>query len=287
MDTDLQHCVDLVRRHDRDRFLTVQFAPAPARAALYALYAFNHEVARAPEASAEPLVARMRVQWWRDALDAIGAGRPPDHPVAVALARALDNGSAADGRARGLFNALLDARDADADGGAVPEDMAQLERYLDATAGGLGVLALGLLNETAGDGATRAARHAGLAWGLTGVIRALPFQAARRRCLLPRALCDAAGLDVEALFAGRRPAGTAVVAAALAKRAREHAAAARQERAALSPRALAAVLPVTLADGHLARLAAVGFDPYHPAVARPTGPGGVLRLIWRGWRGRY
>jgi hypothetical protein len=39
----------LVRRHDRDRFLTVLFAPLPHRAALLALYAFNYEIARTRE----------------------------------------------------------------------------------------------------------------------------------------------------------------------------------------------------------------------------------------------
>lgn len=277
------HCVGLVRRHDRDRFLTIQFAPPQARAGLYALYAFNYELARAPESTNEPLLARMRVQWWSDALDGIVQGHPPDHPVARALADVAAGG----GLARARLDALLDARAADAEGGADIADMADLEGYLGATSAGLGALALDLVDPDAGEAVRRAVHHTGLAWGLTGILRAVPFQAARRRCLLPRTVCGEAGLDVEALFAGRKATGVASAVRAVAARAEEHMRAARRERAAVSALTLAAVLPVTLAESHLARLAKAGYDPFHPAVSRPTGPSAVARLIWRGWRGRY
>lgn len=283
MTTSDPHCVDLVRRHDRDRFLTVQFAPAEARAGLYALYAFNHEVARAPESTNEPLLARMRVQWWADAMDGIVQGQPPDHPVARALGVLAERGVLE----RTTLDALIDARASDAAGERSPADMNALEDYLDATAAGLGALALAAIDPDAGAGARRAVRHAGLAWGLTGLLRALPFHAARRRCFLPRALCAEAGVDVEALLAGRRQEGVARVVRTLAAQADEHVRAARRERDAISARSLAVVLPVTLAESHLHRLAKAGNDPFHPAIARPTGPGGVLRLIWRGWRGRF
>src|ERR1700757_2946478 len=39
----------LVRRHDRDRYQTALFAPAARREALFALYAFNYEIARGRE----------------------------------------------------------------------------------------------------------------------------------------------------------------------------------------------------------------------------------------------
>jgi NADH dehydrogenase [ubiquinone] 1 alpha subcomplex assembly factor 6 len=61
----------MVRRHDRDRFLTTLFAPAAERQALLALYAFNHEVAKTREVVSEPMLGRIRLQWWRDSLDQI------------------------------------------------------------------------------------------------------------------------------------------------------------------------------------------------------------------------
>ena len=52
------HCETLVRAADKDRFLATLFAPAEHRGALYALYAFNVEVARVREAIREPWRAR-------------------------------------------------------------------------------------------------------------------------------------------------------------------------------------------------------------------------------------
>ena len=45
MEENYRHCEGLVRAADKDRFLASLFAPAEKRAPLFALYAFNHEIA--------------------------------------------------------------------------------------------------------------------------------------------------------------------------------------------------------------------------------------------------
>jgi phytoene synthase len=59
-------CAALVERGDPDRFAAVMAAPLAARGRLWPLYAFNLEVARAPWLTKEPMIAEMRLQWWRD-----------------------------------------------------------------------------------------------------------------------------------------------------------------------------------------------------------------------------
>ncbi|MDE1903717.1 MAG: squalene/phytoene synthase family protein, partial [Alphaproteobacteria bacterium] len=54
-----------VRQHDRDRFATAMFAPEPRRENLFALYAFNYELAKVRESVREPMMGRVRLQWWR------------------------------------------------------------------------------------------------------------------------------------------------------------------------------------------------------------------------------
>ena len=49
------HCEALVRAGDKNRFLATLFAPQKYRRALYALYAFNLEVARTREQAREPM----------------------------------------------------------------------------------------------------------------------------------------------------------------------------------------------------------------------------------------
>ena len=55
------------------------------RRALYALYAFNLEVARIRELAREPMPGEIRLQWWRDVLRGAGQGEVDAHPVAAAL----------------------------------------------------------------------------------------------------------------------------------------------------------------------------------------------------------
>jgi phytoene/squalene synthetase len=85
----LTACAALVERGDPDRFRAAMAAPPPARNVLFPLYAFNLEVARAPQVASEPLIGEMRLQWWRDALAEIAAGGPVRrHEVTTPLALA-------------------------------------------------------------------------------------------------------------------------------------------------------------------------------------------------------
>ena len=51
----LSHCAAEVREHDPDRYLATLFAPADAREALFALYAFDHEITRVRRVVSEPV----------------------------------------------------------------------------------------------------------------------------------------------------------------------------------------------------------------------------------------
>ena len=79
------HCEALVRAADRERFLTALFAPANRRNALFALYAFNVEIARVREAVRDPLAGEIRLQWWSDALAGSARGDAEANPVMAAL----------------------------------------------------------------------------------------------------------------------------------------------------------------------------------------------------------
>ena len=78
-------CVDLVRTHDRDRYIATLFAPDDVRPHLFALYAFGLEIARIPVLVSEPMIGEIRLQWWLDTLTAIENGQAVDHPVAQAF----------------------------------------------------------------------------------------------------------------------------------------------------------------------------------------------------------
>ena len=145
---------ELARQHDPDRFFTTLFAPAAARPALWALYAFNHEIARARETVREPMMAMIRLQWWREVVE----GQAKRHEVATPLRVAIDAGMV---READLL-ALIDAREEDE-----PEADDAWLTYVDQTAGALAVAA----GHALGAVDTTAIRAAGLAYGAAGVLR--------------------------------------------------------------------------------------------------------------------
>lgn len=163
-DDDLTACAALVERGDPGRFAATMAAPVAARPALFAIYAFNVEVTRAPRVTAEPMIAGMRLQWWRDALAEIAAGGPVRrHEVATPLSRVLDARGAA------LLDDLVVARWRDCE--AAPfEDTAQLLDYLDKTSAHLLLAAARAL----GDVPEGPVRAAGLALGVANWLRAVP-----------------------------------------------------------------------------------------------------------------
>ena len=174
-DDDLNACAALVQRGDPERFMAAMAAPVAARAVLFPLYAFNVEISRAPWASAEPMIAEMRLQWWRDVLESIAAGRPVErHEVVAPLARVLDAALA------GALDDAVVARRWDIYGDRFA-DVDELERHIDRTAGTL----MWVAARTLGPADESVVRDFAVASGLANWLRAVPGYRARGRDPLP------------------------------------------------------------------------------------------------------
>ncbi len=266
----LSYCAAEVRRADYDRFLTVLFAPAAAREHLFALYAFNHEVAKVRETVSEPMLGQIRLAWWREAIAGIYEGKSQAHAVVEALAAAI----AAMPPARAGFEALLDAREFDLAGRA-PATLAELEQYCEGTSSQLLWLAADLLGAKAE--ATRTAlRPLGIAWALTGLIRAIPFHARGGRQYVPAETAAAAGLAEGALFALTPSAELRRAVAMLAAVAERHLDAARAA-APVERAARPLMLFGALARAYLRLLRRRGYEVMgRPVELSPVGK--ILRL---------
>jgi len=105
-------------------------------------------------------------------------------------------------------------------------------------------------------------RQAGLAYGLTGLLRALPFHSGRHKLYLPLDLLSALNLTPEDFFhlAPNEPRLKSAVRQ-VALRARDHFLAAR--RAPKPGAALAAILPAALVPVYLRKLDAGRDVPIH------------------------
>lgn len=276
----LSYCAAEVRRHDPDRFLCALFAPADRREDLLALYAFNLELARAREQVSEAMLGRIRLQWWREAVEEIYSGTPRRHAVIQPLQAAAQR----HGLDRASFDRMIDAREADMDG-KPPGDLAALEEYADGTAGTLAALALGVLGVTR-DPARRAARHVALAWALTGLLRATAFHARAKRQYLPRDLMDRHGASQAELFELRAHPALSAVARDVAQAARKHLAAARSLRGEVKRAARPVLLPAVLAERYLKTLEREGCDPLSPALIE-RGKFAAWRVTAAALFGRY
>lgn len=85
------HCEALVREHDKDRFLAALFASRDKRQALFALYAFDIEIARIPLIVRQPMAGEVRLQWWCEILAGDREEEARATPVALALCQTLQN----------------------------------------------------------------------------------------------------------------------------------------------------------------------------------------------------
>lgn len=280
IDGEAAYCIDQIRAFDKERFLASLFAPACSRAPLAALYAFDLELSRIRTRAREPLIGLMRLQWWRDAIDQIYAGRAPAHPVAKALAGAIRRY----GLPRDAFTPHFAAREREMTDEPLP-DLAALIDHVQATTVPIAALALTVLGCGSGE-EQAAARDVAIGWALAGLLRALPTDARARTLAVPRALAQAAALThVDLSRASVRPQlrnAVGVVAAA----ARAHLAQGRQRRRAVSPRALPVLLWASYAEGHLNDLARAGFDPFAVRPQRRA-PWRMIAAAVNHARGRY
>lgn len=165
----LQACAAWVQRGDPDRFAATLAAPPAARAKLWPIYAFNLEVARAPWVSTQPLIAEMRLQFWRDVLV---ADKPPAHEVAGPLHALLaqTQGLAA------LLDKIVEARRRDITREAFAS-AAEFDAYIEETSATL--LWAAALTLGADPDAETAFRALGWAAGLANYLRAVPALSAR------------------------------------------------------------------------------------------------------------
>lgn len=165
-------CAALLKKADPDRFLSVMAAPPAARAVLFPIYAFNVEVARAPWVTEESMIAEMRLQWWRDALEEIGSvGSVRRHEVVTPLAEVISPVDVP------VLDKLVSARRWDIYKDPF-EDETHFRDYLTATSGGLLQVAGRALGA---EGHDPALARFGYAIGLANWFIAVPELEARGR----------------------------------------------------------------------------------------------------------
>lgn len=224
MDRDAaDHCRDLVRQHDRDRFLTALFAPEKHRDALMALYAFDVEIRRVAGIVSDPMPGEIRLQWWSDALGAIEHGSIEGHPVAAALRATIDSYALP---VQPLLD-LIEAHRFDLYNDPMPS-LTDLEGYAGETVSAILQLSALVLSHQSGPGTADVSGladisgHAGAAIGICRILRALPRDVAAHRIYLPADVLARHGLDRDDLLQGREQARVRAVVGEMCEHVRHH-----------------------------------------------------------------
>ncbi|CAG8440960.1 4292_t:CDS:2 [Dentiscutata heterogama] len=258
----IKYCSDLVRKHDPENYLVSMFYPKHLQKVYYTIRAFNLELVMVRDSVSNPQIGKIRMQFWRDTIDNVFKGKPPQQPIAQALFNALETC-----RLSPLFfKRVIDEREANLDD--LPYfSIKDLESYGENTASCLLYLHLESLNVKDMQ-ADHAASHIGKAIGIVTILRAFPYLASKRRMLLPTELIAKHNISQEEIFRSGPVKGLDDVVFEIATLAHDHLLTARSFLPYIPGQALPALLSAVPCDLYLKRLEKYNFNVFEPKVNR-------------------
>ncbi|MCL6229810.1 phytoene/squalene synthase family protein [Bartonella bilalgolemii] len=190
----LPYSLDILRNTDRDRYISVLFAPKQKRRALAALYAFNAEVARIRESVRDPLIGEIRLRWWRDSIANDEEQNIESNPILNDLLKTITLFKLS----KTAFLHYCDARIFDLYNNPIIT-IHDLETYCSKTASTILQLSCQILDFDMEPNFTDACKYGGIAQALSGILRLLPLMQSRYQCYFPNDMLEALGISREEL----------------------------------------------------------------------------------------
>lgn len=262
-----------------DGELAALFAPEAARAALIGLYRWHEEIAALPLRISEPMIGAMRIEWHREAVEALFAD-----PVVVRRNPVIEGLSLAVHHAGGPqpeeLNAILDAHGADFEGRRF-ENLADLTDHAAATDGRIARIAARMLDP---GNFHPGAASAGLFCGRVRLLRQFPVRAGRQLAVVPEDALSGTGMNAARLATGRETDAARAALEPVCQAAHEDFRAARADMRGLPVAQFPAILPAALAAQSLKHLRRQR-DPYRPS-GEPGPMARQVRLIRASLTGR-
>ncbi|KAI1313390.1 NADH dehydrogenase (ubiquinone) complex I, assembly factor 6 [Mortierella claussenii] len=257
-----------------------------------ALRAFNIELASIRESVSNTDIGRMRMQFWRDSLDKVFAGTPPQQPVALALAYAIQEqelhhqqtgsqGTSDPEMSLIWFKRMITERERNL---SDPQFMTlgEMETYCENTFGSLLYLQLESVGVKSLE-ADHAASHLAKAMGIATMLRAFPFHMQQNRMIIPAEITANHNLSQETLF--RNPTITPALQDAtleVATAAHVHLATAQSYMDNLPKSSLPVLLAGIPAESYLNRLQEADFNPLAPGIQQREWY--LPAKLWYRWR---
>ncbi|QRV77564.1 Squalene/phytoene synthase [Ceratobasidium sp. AG-Ba] len=270
------YCRELVRKHDYEAYLCSYFYPRAAQPGYFALRAFNVELAMIRETVSRPIIGKMRMQFWKDAIDSIAKNRPVKHPIAIALHEASQTAN--------LPAYHLKRMETDLERDSY-QTLADVTQYAESTSSTLMYLLLNLLHQGTSDTSTHAASHVGIAHSFSVLLRGLPFHASRRRMVIPAEITAKYQVQQEEVFrVGGHAARIDDAVFEFATVANDNLLTAREsfKDSKVPAEAMPAFLLAVPVASYLTRLESVNFDAFAPQLQ--TKEWKLPFNIWRAFR---
>ena len=270
----LAEATELLRQHDRDRFLASLLFPAEYREDAAILYAFNAEISRIRDVVSEPIPGEIRLQWWRDAIKEKSADARAN-PLAALLLDVIEKHDLSDE----TFDKILLARAFDLYHDPMPT-MADFEVYAGETTSLLFQLSALIASNDQQNALADAAGHAGVAYTLMVTLRNIGADARRGQVFLPSDQFAAFGAARDDLTEGKMSPALREAIAHFSNLAREHRDKALNAARRLPRDVQPVFLPIVLIEPYL-KLIEKNIDTLLDAPIQLS----QLKAQWALWRG--
>jgi len=277
MSSSLLFCVSQVKKNDYYRYLCCLLCNDNIRDRLFAIYAFNNEIAKIKDIISEPMAGHIRLQWWRDAIDEIYNGAPVKHrhEIVDALYRVVSEVDIS----KELFDNLIDAREADIEF-STPDNMDVLKNYAIGTSSNLFYLLMAAAG-VSDSHAKEAAYYGGISYAIIGIMRSMKYNAYHRRVMFPQDLLDKQEITIDDIAEGRNLEKTKAITRVLCDKAEVNLHHVRGLLGDVSKDALHVLLPVSMVEMFLGRIKKNNYDLFNSDLES-----GRLGLQWQIYKSR-
>lgn len=191
------YCMDLVKQYDYENYLCSLLLPAGVRRSAFSIRAFNVELAQIRDVVSKADIGLMRIHFWKDAVERVYKGSPPEHPVAQELSVLVHSKQLS----RQWLNRMIDSRESIL-GDKPHNTVSDLEEYAEKSISST----LYLILQSMGVQSVvcdHVASHIGKLQGITNLIRGIPFNASRGRVYIPSELMAKHKVSQESVARGK------------------------------------------------------------------------------------
>ena len=155
----IEFCRTQFKEDEPERYFISLFAPKNVHASLWGIFAFNSELSRITNTVTEPMIGRIRLQWWRESLEKLEENKGRGHYIlqSLQIPLALKKTTLSD------LISLIDSREIEfEERGSC--DIEKILKYADSTLGLLTELSAKISSCSPND--INWARKIGTSWGL-------------------------------------------------------------------------------------------------------------------------